>query len=77
MNFQVLTTLATIGAAILGEWTEALLVVTLVAVAKHMEQEAMDQARAAMQGGWTGFLPRHVESIGSRPPVLGSSRLAP
>ena len=51
MNFQVLTTLATIGAAILGEWTEALLVVTLVAVAKHMEQEAMDQARAAMQGG--------------------------
>ena len=51
MNFQVLTTLATIGAAILGEWTEALLVVTLVAVAKHMEQEAMNQARAAMQGG--------------------------
>ena len=37
MGFQVLTSIAVIGAGILGMWEEALMVVILVAIATHLE----------------------------------------
>ena len=51
MGFQVLTSIAVIGASILGMWEEALMVVILVAIAGHLENSALDNARALMQGG--------------------------
>ncbi len=51
MGFQVLTSIAVIGASILGMWEEALLVVILVAIASHLESSALENARKSMQGG--------------------------
>ncbi len=51
LGFQVLTSLAVVGAVWLGAWGEALLVVVLVAIASHMEGKALVKARDAMQGG--------------------------
>ena len=51
MGFQVLTSIAVIGASILGMWEEALMVVILVAIASHLESSALENARNAMQGG--------------------------
>ena len=51
LGFQVLTSLAVIGAAILGMWEEALIVAILVAFTAHLEGDALLQARKAMQGG--------------------------
>jgi len=51
VGFQVLISLATIGAVILGEFIEALLVVALVAFASHLENRALIKARESMQGG--------------------------
>jgi Cd2+/Zn2+-exporting ATPase len=51
MGFQVLTSIAVIGASVLGMWEEALMVVILVAVASHLESSALEKARDAMQGG--------------------------
>tara|TARA_B100001564_G_scaffold337906_1_gene329234 strand:- start:60 stop:2894 length:2835 start_codon:yes stop_codon:yes gene_type:complete len=51
MGFQVLTSIAVIGASILGMWEEALMVVILVAIAAHLENSALENARNAMQGG--------------------------
>ena len=51
MGFQVLTSIAVIGASILGMWEEALMVVILVAVASHLESRALENARESMQGG--------------------------
>ena len=51
VGFQVLTTLAVIGAVGLGEWVEALMVVALVAFASHLENRALIRARESMQGG--------------------------
>ena len=51
MGFQVLTSIAVIGAAILGMWEEALMVVILVAIAGHLETSALENARELMQGG--------------------------
>jgi heavy metal translocating P-type ATPase len=51
IGFQVLTSLAVIGAAILQAWSEALLVIILVAFTAHMEGSALVRAREAMQGG--------------------------
>ena len=51
LGFQILTSLAVIGAAILQAWSEALLVVILVAFTSHMEGSALVKARQAMQGG--------------------------
>ena len=50
-GFQLLTSLAVIGALANGDGVEALLVSILVAVAAHMENAAMRKARDAMQGG--------------------------
>lgn len=51
LGFQVLTSLAVIGASMLGEWVEALSVVGLVAFASHLEDRAISRARESMQGG--------------------------
>ena len=51
MGFQVLTSIAVIGASILGMWEEALMVVILVAMAGHLETSALENARELMQGG--------------------------
>ncbi len=51
LAFQVLTTAAVVGALVLQEYVEALLVVGLVAFASHLEERAIIKAREAMQGG--------------------------
>lgn len=62
MGFQVLTTMAVIGASWLGAWSEALLVVVLVAITSHMEGAAIIRARKAMQGG-LDRLPRSARLV--------------
>ena len=51
LGFQVLTSLAVIGASYLQAWEEALMVIILVSWTEHMENEALIKAREAMQGG--------------------------
>ena len=51
LGFQVLTSLAVVGAMIMQEYVEALLVTGLVAFASHLEEIALVRARNAMQGG--------------------------
>ena len=51
LGFQVLTSLAVIGAVAMGHWPEALTVVLLEALSGHLESSALVQARSAMQGG--------------------------
>ena len=51
LGFQVLTSLAVIGAMIMQEYAEALVVTGLVALASHLEEIALVRARNAMQGG--------------------------
>ncbi len=49
--FQLLTSLAVIGASILEAWSEALMVIILVAWTEHMKEEGLVKSRKAMQGG--------------------------
>ena len=51
IGFQVLTSMAVIGAVLLTMWEEALIVVILVAFTQHLEGDALVRAREAMQGG--------------------------
>ena len=51
LGFQVLTSLAVIGAMYLHEWAEALMVVGLVGFASNLEDRALIKARESMQGG--------------------------
>ena len=51
IGFQVLTSLAVIGACGLMMWEEALIVSILVAFTAHLEGDALIKAREAMQGG--------------------------
>ena len=51
LGFQVLTSLAVIGAMLMQEYPEALIVTGLVAFAAHLEESALVKARNAMQGG--------------------------
>jgi len=62
MGFQVLTSIAVIGASVLGMWEEALMVVILVAIAGHLENSALDNARELMQGG-LDRIPRTARKI--------------
>ena len=61
-GFQVLTSLAVIGASYLQSWEEALMVLILVAWTEHMENEALVNARKAMQGG-LDRLPRTARRV--------------
>ena len=62
VGFQVLTSLAVLGAIALGELVEALMVVSLVAFASHLENRALIRARQSMQGG-LDRLPRRARLI--------------
>lgn len=66
MGFQVLTSLAVIGACILGMWEEALIVTILVAFTVHLEGDALLKAREAMQGG-LDRLPRTARKVNKAP----------
>ena len=67
LGFQVLTSLAVIGAAILGMWEEALVVAILVAFTAHLEGDALVKARNAMQGG-LDRLPRTARLLTKKKP---------
>ena len=73
MGFQVLTSLAVIGACILGMWEEALIVTILVAFTVHLEGDALLKAREAMQGG-LDRLPRTARKV-SKPPEFSVENL--
>lgn len=85
-GFQVLTSLAVIGASFLQAWEEALMVLILVSWTEHMENEALAKAREAMQGG-LDRLPRTARrvpkkaignfSITSMQVISSSSMMAP
>ena len=60
--FQVLTTAAVVGAMVLQEYSEALMVVGLVAFASHLEEHAIVKARESMQGG-LDRLPREARLV--------------
>ena len=62
LGFQVLTSLAVLGALYLKEWPEALVVTGLVALAGHLEESALVRARKAMQGG-LDRLPRRARLV--------------
>ena len=62
VGFQVLTSLAVLGALALGELVEALMVVSLVAFASHLENRALIRARESMQGG-LDRLPRRARVV--------------
>ena len=61
-GFQVLTSLAVLGASYLQAWEEALMVLILVSWTEHMENEALINARNAMQGG-LDRLPRTARRV--------------
>ena len=60
--FQILTTAAVLGAMALQEYSEALMVVGLVAFASHLEEHAIVKARQSMQGG-LDRLPREARLV--------------
>ena len=70
LGYKVLTSLAVVGAAILGAWQEALLVIVLVAFAEHMEGRALIRARKAMQGG-LDRIPRKARRVVKKPTLAG------
>ncbi len=49
LNINVLMALATIGALILGDWTEGAMVVFLFAIAELIEERSLDRARGAVR----------------------------
>ena len=74
VGFQVLTSLAVLGAIALGELVEALMVVSLVAFASHLENRALIRARQSMQGG-LDRLPRRARVITTDKPMeTGATR---
>jgi len=68
-GFQVLTSLAVLGASYLQAWEEALMVLILVSWTEHMENEALIKARNAMQGG-LDRLPRTARKVQNK--AIGS-----
>jgi Zn2+/Cd2+-exporting ATPase len=62
------------GAALLGEWTEASVVVTLFALANHLEARSLDRARRATADLFTGAPDRAVVRVGG---VAGEERTVP
>jgi Cd2+/Zn2+-exporting ATPase len=76
LGFQLLTSLAVIGALLGQHWSEALMVCLLVAIAAHMEESALLKAREAMQGG-LDRLPRRARRSGKPMKITGISIMAP
>ena len=74
VGFQVLTSLAVLGAIALGELIEALMVVSLVAFSSHLENRALIRARLSMQGG-LDRLPRRARVVSNDKPLeVGGAR---
>ena len=74
IGFQVLTSMAVLGAIALGELMEALMVVSLVAFASHLENRALIRARQSMQGG-LDRLPRRARVVTNEKTMeIGSPR---
>ena len=63
--FQVLTSAAVVGAMVLQEYSEALMVVGLVSFAAHLEEHAIVAARESMQGG-LDRLPREARLVSKK-----------
>ncbi len=72
LGFQLLTSLAVIGAFFGQHWSEALIVSILVAIAAHMEESALMKARKAMQGG-LDRLPRKARRVGLAKKIMNIS----
>lgn len=72
LGFQVLTSLAVIGACGLMMWEEALIVAILVALTAHLEGDALMKAREAMQGG-LDRLPRVARRVPEKKSFTPSS----
>ena len=75
-GFQLLTSLAVIGAFFDQHWSEALIVSILVAIAAHMEESALMKARKAMQGG-LDRLPRRARRAASQMKQITSISMMP
>jgi len=75
-GFQLLTSLAVIGAFFGQHWSEALIVSILVAIAAHMEESALLKARQAMQGG-LDRLPRRARRAASKMKKITSISVMP
>src|SRR6185369_9635411 len=50
LNINALMTVAVTGAAILGQWPEAAMVMVLFAIAEMIEERSLDRARRAVEG---------------------------
>ena len=72
LGFQLLTSLAVLGALFGQHWSEALMVSILVAISSHMEESALKKAREAMQGG-LDRLPRRARRASQPKKVTGIS----
>ena len=72
LGFQLLTSLAVLGALFGQHWSEALMVSILVAISSHMEESALKKAREAMQGG-LDRLPRRARRASQPQKVTGIS----
>ena len=75
LGFQVLTSLAVIGACGLMMWEEALIVSILVAVTVHLEGDALMKAREAMQGG-LDRLPRVARKVHRHTPTFTPTNIS-
>ena len=51
LSFEVLISMAILGAILLHAWFEALLIIVLIALANNLENSAIRKARDSMQGG--------------------------
>jgi len=72
LGFQLLTSLAVLGALLGEHWSEALMVSILVAISSHMEESALKKAREAMQGG-LDRLPRRARRATKPKKITGIS----
>nr|MCS5536349.1 cation-translocating P-type ATPase [Candidatus Poseidoniales archaeon] len=72
LGFQLLTSLAVLGALFGKHWSEALMVSILVAISSHMEESALKKAREAMQGG-LDRLPRRARRATEPKKITGIS----
>ena len=72
LGFQLLTSLAVLGALFGQHWSEALMVSILVSISSHMEESALKKAREAMQGG-LDRLPRRARRATEPKKITGIS----
>ncbi|HEX9204498.1 MAG TPA: cation-translocating P-type ATPase, partial [Candidatus Deferrimicrobiaceae bacterium] len=74
LGMNALMTISIGGAALLGEWAEAAVVVTLFALANHLEARSLDRARRATLDLFAGSPERAVVRVGG---AAGEERIVP